>query len=75
MQKILLHLIFRTAAIGIVFLRHTMTESEVMDCLAIRRRLYCLFQICPNVSPHWKHGKTNGLLTRRLLLRERGNLH
>jgi hypothetical protein len=55
--------------------RYTMTDLERMDCLATGRLLYCLFQICLNVSLHWMHGGTSGLLIRGLLQRERGNFH
>lgn len=50
-----------------------MTDLARMDCLATGRLPYCLFQICLNVSLHWMHGGTSGLLTRGLLQRERGN--
>lgn len=49
-----------------------MTDLARMDCLATRRLPYYMFQICLNVSLHWMHGGTNGLLTRRLLQRESG---
>uniref|UniRef100_A0A7N2LBJ5 Uncharacterized protein n=1 Tax=Quercus lobata TaxID=97700 RepID=A0A7N2LBJ5_QUELO len=55
----LLNLICRTAVIGIVFLRYTMTDLARMDFLAIRRSLYYLFQIFLNVSLLWMHGETN----------------
>lgn len=50
--------------------RYTMIELARMACSAIKRLLYCLFPICLNVSLHWMPGETNGLHTRRLLLKE-----